>query len=70
MLEKLLVTDTVNFKRFLNSSPPESVTEAERNEKEAYRYSKVYLFFLPIRFEFVLMSVREPDDALSTRLSG
>jgi hypothetical protein len=42
ILEKLLVTDTRNFKRFLNSSPPESVTEAERNEKEAYRYSKVY----------------------------
>jgi len=42
ILEKLLVTDTLNFKRFLNSSPPESVTEAERNEKEAYRYSKVF----------------------------
>jgi hypothetical protein len=41
ILEKLLVTDKNNFKRFLNSSPPESVTEAERNEKEAYRYSKV-----------------------------
>lgn len=41
ILEKLLVTDKTNFKRFLNSSPPKSVTEAERNEKEAYRYSKV-----------------------------
>jgi hypothetical protein len=41
ILEKLLVTDRPNFKRFLNSSPPESVSEAERNEKEAYRYSKV-----------------------------
>jgi hypothetical protein len=41
ILEKLLVTDRPDFKRFLNSSPPESVSEAERNEKEAYRYSKV-----------------------------
>lgn len=37
------MTDPTNFKRFLNSSPPESVTEEERNEKEAYRYSKVSL---------------------------
>lgn len=35
------MTERMDFQRFLKVSPPELVTETERSEKEAYRYSKV-----------------------------
>jgi hypothetical protein len=40
-MEKMLTTEPDDFKRFLKSSPEDSVTEAERKEKEAYRYQRV-----------------------------
>jgi hypothetical protein len=41
VLEKLLVTNPKDFKRFLKSAPDSAVTEEERHEKEAYMYQKV-----------------------------
>ncbi|WVQ97270.1 hypothetical protein IAU59_004381 [Kwoniella sp. CBS 9459] len=42
ILEKMLTSESSSdFKRFLNSSPEFAVLEAERTEKEAYRYQQM-----------------------------
>ncbi|WVR05992.1 hypothetical protein IAU60_003020 [Kwoniella sp. DSM 27419] len=40
ILEKLLTCEANDFRRFLTSSPESAVPEAERSEKEAYRYQR------------------------------
>ncbi|KIR59072.1 hypothetical protein I314_05056 [Cryptococcus bacillisporus CA1873] len=41
ILEKMLTSEAEDLKRFLLSSPEESVSEAERTEREAYHYKKI-----------------------------
>lgn len=41
VMEKMLTSDAKDMKRFMKSAPESAVTEAERNQREAYRYVKV-----------------------------
>lgn len=41
ILEKMLTSEAKDLKRFLLSSPEESVSDAERTEREAYHYKKI-----------------------------
>ena len=42
----MLTTEKEDFVRFLKSSPPETMTDKEVIEKEAYRYQKARCSFL------------------------
>ena len=41
ILEKMLTTEKAEFANFLNANLPSPVSEAEKNQREAYRYQKV-----------------------------
>lgn len=40
-MEKMLTSDEKEMARFMTSSPESAVPESERNQREAYHYSKV-----------------------------
>jgi hypothetical protein len=40
-MEKMLTSDEKELARFMTSSPESAVPESERNQREAYHYSKV-----------------------------
>ena len=41
MLERMLTSEPADFRRYLKSSPEESVSQAEREDRGAFQYQKV-----------------------------